>query len=63
MWVGIRLWEDQPTSTTAHNSYQSCIRVVFPDDGQVMPETCRVFEHQYSDSENEVFIKLVVFIT
>jgi hypothetical protein len=44
MWVGLRIWEDQPTSTNAHNSHQSCIRVVSPDDGQVMPETCREFE-------------------
>jgi hypothetical protein len=37
---------DQPTSTTAHNSHQSCIRVVSPGDGQVMLETCRDFELQ-----------------
>jgi hypothetical protein len=36
----------QPTTTTAHNSHQSCIRVVPPDDGQVMPETCRDYEPQ-----------------
>jgi hypothetical protein len=28
-----------------------------------MPETCRDFEPQLSDSESEVCIKLVVFIT
>jgi hypothetical protein len=31
-------------STTAHNNHQVCIRVVPPEDGQVMPETCRDFE-------------------
>jgi hypothetical protein len=31
------------TSTSAHNSHQSCIRVVSPNDGQVMPETYRDF--------------------
>jgi hypothetical protein len=52
MCVGLGMWEDcslftyrdQPTSTTAHNSHQTCIRVVPPEDGQVMPETCRDFE-------------------
>jgi hypothetical protein len=34
-----------------------------PDDGQVTPETCRDCEPQQSDSESEVCIKLVVFIT
>jgi hypothetical protein len=28
----------------AHNSHQTCVRVVSPEDGQVMPETCRDFE-------------------
>jgi hypothetical protein len=37
---------DQPTSTTAHNSHQFCVRVVPPEDGQVMPETYRDIEHQ-----------------
>jgi hypothetical protein len=53
---------DQLTSTTAHNSHQSCIRVVSPDDGQIMHETCRDFEPQWSDSESEVFIKLVMCV-
>jgi hypothetical protein len=51
MWVGLKMWEDslprslvQPTSTTAHNNHQTCVRVVSPEDGQVMPETCRDFE-------------------
>jgi hypothetical protein len=35
---------NQPTSTTAHNSHQFCVRVVSPEDGQVMPETCRELE-------------------
>jgi hypothetical protein len=35
---------DQPTSTTAHNSHQTCVRVVSPEDGQVMHKTCRNFE-------------------
>jgi hypothetical protein len=50
--IGLRVWEDcsrpkscdQPTFTTAHNSHQTCVRVVPPEDGQVMPETCRDFE-------------------
>jgi hypothetical protein len=37
---------NQPTTTTAPNSHQFCVSVVPPDDGQVMPETCRDFEHQ-----------------
>jgi hypothetical protein len=28
-------------SQTVHNSHQICIRVVPPEEGQVMPETCR----------------------
>jgi hypothetical protein len=32
-----------------------CVFVVSPDDGQVMPETCRDFELQYSDSESKVY--------
>jgi hypothetical protein len=53
---------DQPTSTTAHNSHQNCIRVVIPDDGQVMRETCRGFERQYSDSVREVCVKFVCIL-
>jgi hypothetical protein len=53
----------QPTTTNPHNSHKSCVRVVSPDDGQAMPETCRDFEPQSSDSESEVCTKLVVFIT
>jgi hypothetical protein len=37
---------DQPTSTTAHNNHQPCVCVVPPEDGQVMPETCRESEPQ-----------------
>jgi hypothetical protein len=44
--VDVSWSQDQPTSTTAHNSHQSCIRVVSPDDGQLMPKTCRDFERQ-----------------
>jgi hypothetical protein len=29
-----------------HTSHQICVRVVPPEDGQVMPETCRDTEHQ-----------------
>jgi hypothetical protein len=46
-----------------HTSHQSCICVVPPEDGQVMFKTCRDFEPQYSVSESEVCIKLVVLIT
>jgi hypothetical protein len=35
---------DQPPSTTAHNSHQICVRVMPPENGQVMHETCRDFE-------------------
>jgi hypothetical protein len=63
MGVGLGRGAVQPTSTTAHNSHQICVRVVSPEDGQVMPETCRDFEPQQSVSESEVCIKLVVFIT
>jgi hypothetical protein len=37
---------DQPTTTTAHNSHQPSVCVVPPEDGQVMPETCRDCEPQ-----------------
>jgi hypothetical protein len=40
----VRTLRDQPTSTTANNNYQTCVRAVSPEDGQVMPETCRDFE-------------------
>jgi hypothetical protein len=43
---------DQPTSTTAHNIHQTCIRVVSPEDGQVMPDTFRDFEPKQSVSES-----------
>jgi hypothetical protein len=53
----------KPTSTTAHTSHQSCIRVVSPDDRKVMPETCRDFGPQQNDNESELCMRLVVFIT
>jgi hypothetical protein len=28
-----------------HVSHQTCVPVVSPEDGQLMPETCRDFEH------------------
>jgi hypothetical protein len=34
----------EPTSITAHNTHQNCVCVLPPDDGQVMPETCRGFK-------------------
>jgi hypothetical protein len=34
----------QATSTTAHNNHQTCVRVLSPEDGQVILETCRDFE-------------------
>jgi hypothetical protein len=40
-------------SISAHNSRQSCVCVVPPEDGQVMPETCRDIEPQCV-SESEV---------
>jgi hypothetical protein len=46
----------QPTSTTAHNIHQFCVRVVPPEDGQVMSETCLDIEYQLSVSESEVCI-------
>jgi hypothetical protein len=70
MWVGLRIWKDsslpiswdQTTSTTELNSHHCCVRVVPPEDGQVMPETYRDTEHQWSVSESEVCIKLVVLL-
>jgi hypothetical protein len=35
---------EQSTSTTARYAHPNCVRVVPPEDGQVMPETCRGFE-------------------
>jgi hypothetical protein len=35
---------EQSTSITAHYTHQNCVRVVPPEDGQMMPETCRGFE-------------------
>jgi hypothetical protein len=35
---------EQSTSITARYTHQNCVRVVPPEDGQVMPETCRGFE-------------------
>jgi hypothetical protein len=35
-------------SISAHNNHQFCVRVVPPEGGQVMPETCRDIEHQSS---------------
>jgi hypothetical protein len=35
---------EQSTSITARYTHQNCVRVVVPEDGQVMPETCRGFE-------------------
>jgi hypothetical protein len=46
----------------SHHSHQFCARVVPPEDGQVMPETCRDGEHQLSVNESEVCIKLVVLL-
>jgi hypothetical protein len=38
--------QEQPTSTTAHNTHHNCVCVVHPEDGQVMPKTCRDFKLQ-----------------
>jgi hypothetical protein len=47
LWIcSLPISWDQPTSTTAHNIHQFCDRVVPPEDGQVMPETCRDIEYQ-----------------
>jgi hypothetical protein len=35
---------EQSTSITARYTHQNCVRVVPPEDGQVMPETCRGVE-------------------
>jgi hypothetical protein len=53
----------QDMRRTAHNIHHFYVRVVPPEDGQIMPETYRDIEHQLSVSESEVCIKLVVFIT
>jgi hypothetical protein len=42
--VDVGRLSNQPTSTTAHNSHQIYVRVVFLEDGQIIPETCRDFE-------------------
>jgi hypothetical protein len=34
----------QPASITARYTHRNCVRVVPPEDGQVMLETCRGFE-------------------
>jgi hypothetical protein len=39
-----RRFGNQTTSIVAHNSHQTCVRVVSPEDGQVISETCRDFE-------------------
>jgi hypothetical protein len=52
-----------PTSITTHNTHQNCFCVVPSEDGQVMPETYQGFKPNESESEGEVCIGLVVFIT
>jgi hypothetical protein len=61
MWVGL-ISTDQTTPTTAHNIHQFCVRVVLPEDEQVMPETCRDIDHQRRVCESDVCIKLVVLL-
>jgi hypothetical protein len=41
---GLTITREQSTSITARYTHQNCVRVVPPEDGQVMPETCRGFE-------------------
>jgi hypothetical protein len=38
------VWAEQPTPTTAHNTYQNCVSVVPAEGGQVMPATCRSYK-------------------
>jgi hypothetical protein len=45
---------------TAHSNHQFYVRVVPPENGQVMPATCRDIEHQIKCSESEECIKLVM---
>jgi hypothetical protein len=44
--VGWSQDEGRRQSTAAHNSHRPCVCVVPPEDGQVMPETCRDCEPQ-----------------
>jgi hypothetical protein len=43
-WTVLTIPRKQSTSITACYTHQNCVRVVPPEDGQVMPETCRGFE-------------------
>jgi hypothetical protein len=36
----LTITREQSTSITARYTHQNCVRVVTPEDGQVMPETC-----------------------
>jgi hypothetical protein len=58
---------EPPTSTTAHNTYKSCVFVMPPEDGQWCPKHAEALNLNNSESESEskskVCIKLVVFIT
>jgi hypothetical protein len=40
----VSVFEKTNSNIQLHTSHQSYIRVVSPDDGQVMPEICRDFE-------------------
>jgi hypothetical protein len=46
LWVWNLPYPETSPHVTAHNSHQFCIRVVPPENEQVMPETCRDTEHQ-----------------
>jgi hypothetical protein len=42
--TSLTITSEQSASITARYTHQNCVRVVPPEDGQVMPETCRGFE-------------------
>jgi hypothetical protein len=46
---------EQYASITARYTHQNSVRVVPPEDGQVIPETCRGFQYESSESECEVY--------
>jgi hypothetical protein len=60
-WHNMYLHDMNLLSVSAHNSHQPCVCVVPPEDGQVMPETCR--DVNLNKVKSEVCIKLVLLIT
>jgi hypothetical protein len=55
MGCGYTIPREQSTSITTRYTHHNCVLVVPREDGQVMPETCRSFEFQESESDCEVY--------